>query len=182
MYNNMNIYTPVETDEIFNTTARFIGNMLTLDYVGKQQSKKFCFTITVTETTGEKDYAIMPVNDSTMCALRMMLSIAFYLNAEEFAESINEAEDGMLGQMTEAESMLDERWELEYLFKAVLSSNISQIEITTGNVHVVLPNTSSYGNACLYNAAILQFVSDVAAENAYTLDIAHKSIYAERRR
>ena len=105
-------------------------------------------------------------------ALIDLIVCSFHLNNEAYMKSTETAEPGLLSYLTETPVDTIEAASLNKLFRTALSSNILRIEIATGDVCLVFPDN----DLTLYNAAILQFVTDIADENGYALDFVHKTV------
>lgn len=176
--NTMNAYTLTELKDILNTTARFIGNIFDLNEAGMQKCIQtaeevgYSYRMTITALDGSKTTAHMYVGGPQMEALIDLIVCSFHLDNEAYMKSIETAEPGLLSYLTETPVDTIEAAALNKLFRTALSSNILRIEIATGDVYLVFPDN----DLTFYNAAILQFVTDIADENGYALDFVHKTV------
>ena len=172
--NTMNTYTLTELKDILNTTARFIGNALDIDDACMQASiyAGYSYNLTTVATDGSVNTVPMYVGGPQIEALIDLVTCAFHLNNEAYMKTIDTAEPGLLSYLTETPDDMVEAASLNTLFRAALSSNILRIEISTGDARLVLPDDHN----TFYNAAILQFVTDIAEENWYPLDFVHKTV------
>lgn len=176
--NTMNTYALTEIIDIRNTTARFIGNIFVLNEAGMQKHIQtaeevgYSYRMTITALDGSKTTVHMYVGGPQMEALIDLIVCSFHLNNEAYMKAIETAEPGLLRYLTETPVDTIEAASLNKLFRTALSSNILRIEITTGDVCLVFPDN----DLTFYNAAILQFVTDIADENGYDLDFVHKTV------
>lgn len=176
--NTMNTYTLTELKDILNTTTRFIGNIFDLNEAGMQKCIQtaeevgYSYRMTITALDGSKTTAHMYVGGPQMEALIDLIVCSFHLDNEAYMKSIETAEPGLLSYLTETPVDTIEAAALNKLFRTALSSNILRIEIATGDVCLVFPDN----DLTFYNAAILQFVTDIADENGYALDFVHKTV------
>lgn len=176
--NTMNTYALTEIKDILNTTARFIGNIVDLNEAGMQKHIQtaeevgYSYRMTITALDGSKTTVHMYVGGPQMEALIDLIVCSFHLNNEAYMKSTETAEPGLLSYLTETPVDTIEAASLNKLFRTALSSNILRIEIATGDVCLVFPDDHN----TFYNAAILQFVTDIAEENWYPLDFVHKTV------
>lgn len=176
--NTMNTYTLTELKDILNTTARFIGNALDIDdacmqkHIQTAEEVGYSYRMTITALDGRKTTVHMYVGGPQMEALIDLIVCSFHLDNEAYKKSIETAEPGLLSYLTETPVDTIEAASLNKLFRTALSSNIVCIEIATGDVCLVFPDN----DLTFYNAAILQFVTDIADENGYALDFVHKTV------
>lgn len=176
--NAMNTYALTEIKDILNTTARFIGNALDIDnacmqkHIQTAEEVGYSYRMTITALDGCKTTVHMYVGGPQMEALIDLIVCSFHLNNEAYMKSIETAEPGLLSYLTETPVDTIEAASLNKLFRTALSSNIVRIEIATGDVCLVFPDN----DLTFYNAAILQFVTDIADENGYGLDFVHKTV------
>ena len=176
--NTMNTYALTEIKDILNTTERFIGNIIDLNEAGMQKHIQtaeevgYSYHMTITALDGSKTTAHMYVGGPQMEALIDLIVCSFHLNNEAYMKSIETAEPGLLSYLTETPVDTIEAASLNKLFRAALSRDILRIEIATGDVCLVFPDN----DLTFYNAAILQFVTDIADENGYALDFVHKTV------
>ena len=176
--NTMNTYALTEIKDILNTTARFIGNAIDIDNACMQKCLQTAeevghsYSMTITAFDGRKTTAHMYVGGPQMEALIDLIVCSFHLNSEAYMKSIETAEPGLLSYLTETPVDTIEAASLNKLFRAALSRDILRIEIATGDVCLVFPDNA----LTFYNAAILQFVTDIADENRYALDFVHKTV------
>ena len=167
-----------EIKDILNTTARFIGNALDIDnacmqkHIQTAEEVGYSYRMTITALDGSKTTVHMYVGGPQMEALIDLIVCSFHLNNEAYMKSIETAEPGLLSYLTETPVDTIEAASLNKLFRTALSSNILRIEIATGDVCLVFPDN----DLTFYNAAILQFVTDIADENGYDLDFVHKTV------
>lgn len=176
--NTMNTYTLTELKDILNTTARFNGNALDIDnacmqkHIQTAEEVGYSYRMTITALDGRKTTVHMYVGGPQMEALIDLIVCSFHLDNEAYKKSIETAEPGLLSYLTETPVDTIEAASLNKLFRTALSSNILRIEIATGDVCLVFPDN----DLTFYNAAILQFVTDIADENGYALDFVHKTV------
>ena len=176
--NTMNTYAPTEIKDILNTTTRFIGNIFDLNEAGMQKHIQtaeevgYSYSMTIVALDGHKTTAHMYVGGPQMEALIDLIVCSFHLNNEAYMKSIETAEPGLLSYLTETPVDTIEAASLNKLFRTALSRDILRIEIATGDVCLVFPDNA----LTFYNAAILQFVTDIADENGYALDFVHKTV------
>lgn len=176
--NTMNTYALTEIKDILNTTTRFIGNIFDLNEAGMQKHIQtaeevgYSYSMTIVALDGRKTTAHMYVGGPQMEALIDLIVCSFHLNNEAYMKSTETAEPGLLSYLTETPVDTIEAASLNKLFRTALSSNILRIEIATGDVCLVFPDN----DLTFYNAAILQFVTDIADENGYDLDFVHKTV------
>lgn len=176
--NTMNTYALTEIKDILNTTTRFIGNIFDLNEAGMQKHIQtaeevgYSYCMTITALDGSKTTVHMYVGGPQMEALIDLIVCSFHLDNEAYMKSIETAEPGLLSYLTETPVDTIEAASLNKLFRTALSSNILRIEIATGDVCLVF----SDNDLTFYNAAILQFVTDIADENGYALDFVHKTV------
>lgn len=176
--NTMNTYALTEIKDVLNTTARFIGNIFDLNEAGMQKHIQtaeevgYSYSMTIVALDGRKTTAHMYVGGPQMEALIDLIVCSFHLDNEAYMKSIETAEPGLLSYLTETPVDTIEAASLNKLFRTALSSNILRIEIATGDACLVFPDN----DLTFYNAAILQFVTDIADENGYDLDFVHKTV------
>ena len=176
--NTMNTYALTEIKDILNTTARFIGNIVDLNEAGMQKCMQtaeevgYSYSMTIVAIDGSKTTAHMYVGGPQMEALIDLIVCSFHLNNEAYMKSTETAEPGLLRYLTETPVDTIEAASLNKLFRTALSRDILRIEIATGDVCLVFPDNA----LTFYNAAILQFVTDIADENGYDLDFVHKTV------
>ena len=176
--NTMNTYALTEIKDILNTTTRFIGNIFDLNEAGMQKHIQtaeevgYSYSMTITTFDGHKTTVHMYACGPQMEALIDLIVCSFHLNNEAYMKSIETAEPGLLSYLTETPVDTIEAASLNKLFRTALSRDILRIEIATGDVCLVFPDNA----LTFYNAAILQFVTDIADENRYALDFVHKTV------
>ena len=176
--NTMNTYALTEIKDILNTTTRFIGNIFDLNEAGMQKHIQtaeevgYSYSMTIVALDGRKTTVHMYACGPQMEALIDLIVCSFHLNNEAYRKAIETAEPGLLSYLTETPVDTIEAASLNKLFRTALSSNILRIEIATGDVCLVFPDN----DLTFYNAAILQFVTDIADENGYALDFVHKTV------